>query len=72
MDNNNSPFNILPSNKEVILNYLNNLSIEERAYLKEYLTTGKINTFLVNSIEKMVQECNDYEVLTIISYQNPN
>ena len=72
MDNNNSPFNILPSNKEVILNYLNNLSIEERAYLKEYLSTGRINTFLVNSIEKMVQECNDYEVLTVIGYQYPN
>ena len=68
MDN----FNILPSNKEVIINYLNNLSPEERSYLKEYLSTGKINTFLVNSIEKMVQECNDYEVLTIIGYHNPN
>lgn len=68
MDN----FNILPSNKEVIINYLDNLSIEERAYLKQYLSTGKINSLLVNSIEKMVQECNDYEVLTIISHQNPN
>ena len=72
MENNDTPYYNLPSNQEVIINYLNNLSIEERSYLKQYLSTGKINSLLVNSIARMVQECNDYEVLTIISHQNPN